>query len=64
LNKRLKNRKFCSPLCASTGRRVVMRPTREQLSEEMKCSSWIALGNKYGVSDSAVRKWAKRYQLL
>jgi len=26
--------------------------------------SWVAIASKYGVSDNAVRKWARSYGLL
>lgn len=57
-------KKFCSIKCASKGSRKVERPSREVLQEEIKNNSWLALGRKYGVSDNAVRKWAKKYNLL
>jgi len=34
-------------------------PSPEQLLEDIRLLSWVAIGNKYGVSDNAVRKWAK-----
>jgi transposase-like protein len=27
-------------------------------------ASWASVGRDYGVSDNAVRKWAKKYNLL
>lgn len=43
---------------------VKERPSKEQLAQEIDSMSFIALGKKYGVSDNAVRKWAKAYGLL
>ena len=40
------------------------KPLKEVLEKEIQEQSWCALGRKYGVSDSAVRKWAKGYGLL
>lgn len=37
------------------------RPSKEILLQELKNSSWTAVGEKYGVSDNAIRKWAKGY---
>lgn len=54
---------YCSPACRAVGRRRVARPSKEQLGRELGTLSWVALGRKYGVSDNAVRKWAKRYGL-
>jgi Zn finger protein HypA/HybF involved in hydrogenase expression len=42
----------------------VQWPSPEQLAEEIKNMSWCAIGRKYGVSDNAVRKWARKYGLL
>jgi transposase-like protein len=32
------------------------------LLEEVEATSYLAVGRKYGVSDSAVRKWARFYE--
>jgi len=58
------NKKYCSKKCARMASRKVKRPSKEQLIEELKNTSWLALGRKYGVSDNAVRKWAKSYDLI
>jgi len=54
---------YCSPECAHKKQRVADRPTKEQLLGEIKIFSWEALGLKYKVSSTAVRKWAKAYGL-
>jgi len=56
--------KFCSPECAAKDKRKVDRPSKEQLIQEIESFSWVALGKKYGVSDNAVKKWAKSYGLV
>ena len=38
-----------------------IKPRKEVLLEEIKTTSFVQLGKKYGVSDNAVRKWAKDY---
>jgi hypothetical protein len=38
-----------------------VKPRKEVLIEEIKTTSFLQLGKKYGVSDNAVRKWAKSY---
>lgn len=58
------NKRFCSEPCHRLGHRKVTRPSATQLSEDLASSSWTAVGRKYGVSDNAVRKWAKSYGLL
>lgn len=54
---------LCSK-CSKTRARKVTRPEREQLEREIRENSWAALGRKYGVSDNAVRKWAKQYDII
>jgi len=40
-------------------------PSKEQLQDDLeKIKVWRRIGLKYGVSDNAVRKWAKNYGLL
>jgi transposase-like protein len=40
----------------------VERPPYAQLLREIAESSYVAVGRKYGVSDNAIRKWARRYE--
>lgn len=44
-------------------RKVVDRPTKEQLLREIIESSFTEVGRKYNVSDNTVRKWCKFYKL-
>lgn len=55
---------FCGIDCQSLGTRVVARPTKAELICDMRIMSLVKLGQKYGVSDNAVRKWAKQYGLV
>lgn len=56
---------YCSRKCASLGqKRKVDRPSKEVLNTDIKEMTWTAIGKKYGVSDNAVRKWAKAYGIL
>lgn len=55
--------KYCSDKCAHLGNRKVNRPSKEELEQEIMAMNWLALGRKYGVSDNAVRKWAKDYSI-
>lgn len=50
--------------CYRLSQRKVVWPTKEQLKEDIDTLSFVAIGKKYGVSDNAVRKWAKKYNLL
>lgn len=58
-----KRRKYCSEFCAKFSRRKVNRPSKEILEKEIKEYSWVALGRKYKVTDNAVKKWARSYNL-
>lgn len=49
--------------CSSKAQRKVERPDAETLIKEIKESSMVAVGKKYGVSDNAIRKWLLAYGL-
>lgn len=55
--------KYCSHECAHIATRRATWPTKEQLADDIEKLSWTAIGRKYGVSDNAVRKWARGFQL-
>ncbi len=57
-------KKYCSELCSRIGRRKVVRPSKEQLQEDINTMSMISVGKKYKVSDNAVKKWAKSYGIV
>jgi len=66
-------KKFCFPECyhastigrvVETARKVKDRPSKEELRDMIENMSWCAIGRKYDVSDNAVRKWARSYNLL
>ena len=42
--------------------RKVERPSYEQLLEDVRTMSFVAIGRKYGVTDNAVRKWIRWYE--
>ena len=46
--------------CAAFLQRKVIRPPISQIKEEMKTMTMLAIGEKYGVSDNAIRKWLKK----
>lgn len=55
---------YCSKACARLGRRKVEHPDRFELQEAIeRLGNWSALGRYYGVSDNAVRKWARNYDI-
>ncbi len=43
--------------------RKVVRPSKEILEVEIHNNTMVALGKKYGVSDNAVRRWCKSYNI-
>jgi hypothetical protein len=45
------------------GARRVERPPYEQLLQEIAETSYLAVGRNYGVSDNAIRKWVRAYEL-
>lgn len=53
---------FC-PNCARKHRQKVERPSREILKAKIRKQSFLSIGKEYGVSDNAIRKWCKQYQL-
>ena len=59
-----KSQRFCSQECAKISRRVVNRPSKEELEHYIAELSWSAIGRMYHVSDNAVRKWARSYGLM
>ncbi|QBX32539.1 hypothetical protein [Pseudomonas phage PA1C] len=54
---------FCSPECSAKGRRKVDRPSKEQLALDVTLLSLVNIGEKYGVSDNAIRKWCRAYKI-
>lgn len=45
--------------CSYFFKRKVERPNREILIEEVEKNGYCAVGRKYGVSDTTIRKWIK-----
>lgn len=60
-----RNRRYCSDGCRNLANRVVTRPVASELARLIaEIGNWSALGRMFGVSDNAVRKWARGYQLI
>lgn len=57
-------RKHCSQKCQRKAQRKVDRPSKKDLSKDIESLNWVNIGRKYGVSDNAVRKWARHYNLI
>lgn len=59
-----KNSNRCNS-CAGKKRQKVKRLTKEELKELLdKHNNWSYIGRMFGVSDNAVRKWARNYGLI
>lgn len=49
--------------CADKHQQTVERPTRDKLKELIRTKPFTEIGKNYGVSDNAIRKWCKIYNL-
>jgi hypothetical protein len=69
--RRYSGQRYCSRYCGTRWNRTgiahprgrkVERPSREQLLEEIREHGYLGVGRRYGVSDTAVRKWVRQYE--
>lgn len=49
--------------CSYIKSRKVDRPNREELKELIRNNSFVKIGKLYSVSDNAIKKWCKSYNL-
>jgi len=57
--------KFCSQKCFQLARRKVEWPSKDELMNLIdEKIPFTQIGKRYGVTDNAVRKWAKRYGII
>lgn len=54
---------YCSQICAHIAQQKTQRPSREELKKRIRKKSFLALGQQFGVSDNAIRKWCKAMNL-
>ena len=47
---------YCAK-CLRESRRVVERPSRDELKHLIRTQSFLSIGRQYGVSDKAIEKW-------
>ena len=69
---RYKKQRYCSQRCGTQHdnrnrepkpeTRKGPRPPYAQLIADVRATSYVATGRKYGVSDKAVRKWIRWYE--
>lgn len=50
------------PLGPRPGQRKANRPPYEQLVAEVSAAGWRATGRRHGVSDNAIKKWARQFE--
>lgn len=55
---------FCDMKCKGVFSRKTNRPKKEELINLIEEYTWTKIGLMYGVSDNAVRKWAKNYGII
>ncbi len=59
------DQKFCSSSCSATFQHKKNKPSKEVLKELLDQKiAWTKIGKIFDVSDNAVRKWAKKYELI
>jgi ribosomal protein L37E len=58
-----KQKQFCSEGCYRNKQRKVEWPSKERLQRLLSENSVVSVGKLFGVSDNAVRKWARKYGL-
>ena len=56
--------KYCSAKCRNLQKRKVERPSKEELKRLIDTTSFLQIGRQFKVSDNAIRKWAKSYELI
>lgn len=56
--------KYCSVKCSANSKRKVKRPSKNKLQKLLKEYACVKVASMYGVSDNAVRKWAKQYGII
>lgn len=49
--------------CSHNSFRKIERPSREELKDLIYTTPFIKIGKKFNVSDNAIRKWCKQYNL-
>lgn len=56
--------KYCSVVCADKAKRkVINRPSRDELVNLLDYYTFTELGKKYKVSRDVIKNWAKGYEL-
>jgi len=53
----------CNSCARFARRKVVLRPSMEQIKDDLKSMPMVAVGRKYGVSYNSIKKWLNQYVL-
>ena len=53
---------YCSQKCSHIGQQKI-NITKEELEKLIHTHSFVGIGKIFGVSDTAIRKWCKKYNL-
>lgn len=61
--KMTKNKVCCSVKCEAIRTRKAEWPAREELKGLVRNKSFLSIGKMFGVSDNAIRKWCKYYNI-
>lgn len=55
---------YCAKCRGIRHRKVKNRPERDVLKQMIDTMSWRSIGKQYGVSDNAIKKWARSYEII
>lgn len=61
--RRFNNLTYCSSSCSSKSLNITRRPSQEELIRLLTLYTFVEVGSQLGVSDNAVRKWCKSYNI-
>lgn len=61
--RRFSNLKYCSTSCSSKATNVPRKPDKDELIQLLTLHTFVEVGLQFGVSDNAVRKWCKSYNI-
>lgn len=57
------DQKFCGSKCQGIAQRKIERPSKEELGKMLWEIPTVRIAEIYGITDKAVEKWAKEYEL-
>lgn len=60
---KVSNQEYCSRKCSYLNKRIVEQPSRNELKDLIRSNAFTTLSIMFNVSDNAIRKWCKKYDL-